>query len=177
MEVLGAAASIVTLVALSKEISSIAKDLLHDYQQAPKALLQIHDQVTLVTLELECMNLLQQDNEQSPWLTVEETHILRQSLAVAKTSITTIKTECEKCIKAKMRLSTRLSWALFDGKTIDSALDQLQKTESRLLFVLQFLNTYVHHPSRSTVNLTFADEEVNEYMSRIQPNQLLSFVS
>jgi hypothetical protein len=143
MEVVGAVASIVTLVGLSKEIASIARDLLHGFHQAPTELVQISNHVALITLELECIDIVQQDNGQGSgiWLISAESSILQQSLTIAKNSIMTTKRECEKYAGLEPKLSTRLSWALFDSKTMNVTLDQLQKTESHLLFVLQIINT------------------------------------
>ncbi|KAF1962692.1 ankyrin [Byssothecium circinans] len=40
----------------------------------------------------------------------------------------------------KARVPLRISWALFDRKVVDDALSRLQRTESRLLVVLQLIN-------------------------------------
>ena len=43
----------------------------------------------------------------------------------------------------KAPVSSRLLWMLFDRKTIIGSLEQLQRTESGLLFILQLISMYV----------------------------------
>jgi hypothetical protein len=144
MEVVGAVASIITLAALTKELSTLIEALLQDVQHAPRQLVQVSNQVSLIFLELECIKQLQQDANIGFQLPGEELWILQQALTIAMNNITAIHKECEKRISVtKGRRSSRFSWALFDSKAMNGALEQLQRTESHLLFVTQVINMYV----------------------------------
>lgn len=145
MEVVGAFASITTILALAKGIATVADCLLRDFQDAPKELNRVSNQVSLIFLELECIKQLPNDTNIGYLLDEDECWILKQSLTIATNDITAIHEECKKYTQKKSRLSARLSWALFDSKTIDNALERLQKIESHLLFVTQIINTSAIH--------------------------------
>jgi hypothetical protein len=145
MEVVGAVASITTLLALVKGIATIADCLLRDFHNAPKELNQVSNQVSLIFLELECIKQLPHDTDIGYLLDEEECWTLKQSLAIATNDITAIHEECKKYTQKKSRLSSRISWALFDSKTIDNALERLQRVESHLLFVTQIVTTLAIH--------------------------------
>jgi hypothetical protein len=139
MEPVGAIASVITLVALAKEISAIANDLIRSFRNAPKEVVQSCNQISLDFLELSCIDQMQQEGTLESLLTADESRTLIQSLSIAKNNITAIYKDVEECtqVKAgKSLVSSRLSWALFDRKTTVGSLEQLQRTESRLLFIL-----------------------------------------
>jgi hypothetical protein len=105
-------ASIITLVALARELSSIIEALLKDVQHAPRQHVQVSNQVSLVFLELECIKQLQHDSNLGFQLSDKELWILKPSLTIAMNSIMAIHAECEKRMLAtKGRMSPRFSWA------------------------------------------------------------------
>lgn len=142
---MGAVASIMTLLALTKGIATIADTLLRNLHNAPKELAQVCNQVAFIFLELECIGKLQDDQDTSHLLIDDEFWILKQALTITLNEITAIQTRCNKYIKVKTRLQSRVSWAFFDSKTIDCSLVQLRRTESHLLFVTHRIATRVQH--------------------------------
>ena len=56
MEPVGAIASVVTLVGLVKEISTIADNLVRNFRNAPKEIVQSCNQISLLFLELSCID-------------------------------------------------------------------------------------------------------------------------
>jgi hypothetical protein len=135
MEVVCAVVSITTLLALVKGIATVADCLLRDSNNAPKELTQVSNQVSLIFLELEYIKQLPNDTDIGYLVDEEDCRTLKQSLAIATNNITVIHEECKKYTQKKSRLSSRISWALFGSKTIDNALERLQRIESHLLFV------------------------------------------
>jgi hypothetical protein len=160
MEVVGVIASITTLVALAKELSTITCSILHSLQHAPKELIHVANQMSLISLELECIQRAQNlANFTTSILTTEESRILDQSLKAAGTTITALHQDCKKCMQPRNRLASRISWALFDSKIVNGALQQLHNTESNLSLVIQVINTYVWQPEDLTSLLTDIQEE------------------
>jgi hypothetical protein len=143
MEVVGAVASIVTLAALAKEVWNLSSDLLHNYQDAPKELVRISNQTSLICLELECISQSQKAHGLTSSLTFEEAWIFQRSLGAAKTSLAAICRSCQRYPSDKMRTSSRIAWTLFDRKTVEEHLLHLQKTETSLCVILQVVNMYV----------------------------------
>lgn len=166
MEIVGAIASVITLVALSKEVISIANELLQGFQSAPKEVTRIVEHVSLIVLKLECLSLVQHDSTLEAWLTEEESRILQQSLTVVKSNLLAIKSDCEKHVGPHSRLTTRLSWAFFDSKVVNGVLEQLHKVESHLVFILQILNAYVCHLSANMLTLTLWQAKQSSSTSR-----------
>tara|TARA_R110002003_G_scaffold244_4_gene17456 strand:- start:68518 stop:68943 length:426 start_codon:yes stop_codon:yes gene_type:complete len=140
MDVVSIVASITTLVVLTKEIVIIARNLLRDVQDAPKELVQVSSHVSLISLELECINRAHDPTGLGLHLTLEESLILKKSLTIVKSDMTTLQRDCEKYSKGKTRLSTRMSWALFDSKAVNRCLEQLHKIESHLLLVSNIMH-------------------------------------
>jgi hypothetical protein len=125
-EPVGAIASIITLVALVKEISAVANDLVRNFRNAPKEVIQSCNQISLIFLELSCIGRMQQEGTLESLLTADELGTLMQPLSIAKNNITAIYKDVEECtqVKAgKSMVSSRLSWALFDRKTTVGSLE------------------------------------------------------
>jgi hypothetical protein len=80
MEPVGAIASVITLVALAKEISAIANDLMRSFRNAPKEVVQSCNQISLIFLELSCIDQMQQEGTLESLLTADELRNLMQSL-------------------------------------------------------------------------------------------------
>ncbi|KAF2019501.1 ankyrin [Aaosphaeria arxii CBS 175.79] len=167
MEVVSAVASVTTLVALAKEIWTIAGDLVRNFQNAPKELIRISNQTSLVYLELECVNRMQQEGGFRTSLTDEETWIFQQSLTVAKNSIVSIHKDCKKYSASKCRISSRFAWTIFDSKTVDVHMAHLQRIESSITVILQVLNMKTSMKARdenetSTANILQALKAYHE---------------
>lgn len=142
MEIVGAVASIITLVALAKEISALADILVRNVQNGPDELSHISNQISLVSLELDLLRRLEDEKDDGPLLTNEEAWILKQSLTIANHDIAAMHREYQKLAQSRFRKGSRLSWAQFDSKTSSNALKQLHRTEGHLLLVLQVINMY-----------------------------------
>lgn len=157
MEVVGAVASIVTLVALAKEVWNLCSDLLHNYQDAPKELVRLSNQASLICLELECISRSQRAHGLTSSLTNEESWIFQQSLGTAKTSLAAIYRSYQRYRGDKTRTSSRIAWTLFDRKSVEEHLLHLQKTETSLCVILQVINMYVVavHTGQSYVEQRF----------------------
>jgi hypothetical protein len=153
MEVVGVVASIVTLAALAKEVWNLSTDLLHNYQDAPKELVRISNQTSLICLELECISQSQKAHGLTSSLTNEEAWIFQLSLGAARASLAAICRSCQRHPSDKKRMSSRIAWTLFDRKTVEEHLLHLQKTETSLCVILQVVNMYVVavHPEKSYV--------------------------
>ena len=139
-------ASIITLVDLAKEISVLAKALVRDVRSAPKAIAESSNHISMLVLELECIDQLQQKEYFESLFTSEEMNILIHSLSIAKNSVMAIHNDVSHYSRNDAIVSrrpSRFSWALFDRTKFNNSLEQLQRTESRLLFVLQLINMYV----------------------------------
>ncbi|OAL47298.1 ankyrin [Pyrenochaeta sp. DS3sAY3a] len=148
MEVVGAVASIVTLVALAKEVWTLSSELLHNYHEAPKELVRISNQTSLICLELECVSQSQKADGLTSSLTNEEAWIFQQSLSAAKTSLATIRRSCQRYPSDKKRTSSRIAWTLFDRKTVEEHLLHLQKTETSLCVILQVVSMRAESQAR-----------------------------
>ena len=72
-------------------------------------------------------------------LSTEEVRILLQAMQIAKNDIITIQDKLSRK-KWKSVVSTRLSWALFDRKSAEGTLDQMQGIESRMALLLGLFN-------------------------------------
>ena len=140
MDVVSAVASVTTLVALTKEIVIIVGTLLRDIQDAPQELSRVSNHVSLVSLELECISRAYSLTDLGLLLTAEEVLIFKKSLTIVKSDMTALQRECEKYSRGKARLSTRVSWALLDSKTVSRCLERLHKIESHLIVVSNIIH-------------------------------------
>ena len=140
MEIVGAVASIVTLVALAKEVWTLSTQLLQDCQNAPEELFRISNETFLIFRGLESISSSNQDHGLFNHLTKDEVQTLEKSLAAAKVSLETITQLHSKHTGDKKRALTRLSWSFFDHKTVKEHLVHLQRTESSLCVILHVIS-------------------------------------
>ena len=143
MEVVGAVASIITLAGLAKEVWTLSTDLLRNYQNAPKELVRISNQTSLILLELECISQSKNTHGLASLFTNEEAWIFQQSLSAAKTSLAAIYCSSQQNLRDRNRMSSRIAWTFFDRKTVEDHLIHLQRTETSLCVILQVINMYV----------------------------------
>ena len=78
MEAVGGIASIVTIVSLAKEIPIIVDSLVRNFRKAPKEVVQSCNQISLIFLELSCINPMQQEGTLESLLTADELWTLMQ---------------------------------------------------------------------------------------------------
>lgn len=143
MEVLGTVAA---LVALTKDVATVSDSLVRHFRHAPKELVRLRNQISLVYLELTYLDQFDKRGMLDTLLPTEEVQLLLHAMQIARNDITAIHDELRttsKMAAGKPPASTRLSWALFDRKSVDGALEQLERVESRLLCFLQLINLYV----------------------------------
>ena len=140
MEVVGTVAAV---IALAKDIAEVSDSLVRDIRHAPQELIQCCNQITLISLELTYIERLQKDDLLNSVLSTDEVKILFQAMQIAKNDTVAIKDKLSGFAnkgKDKSSVSVRLSWALFDRKSVDGTLDQMQRIESRMAFLLGLFN-------------------------------------
>jgi hypothetical protein len=144
MEIVGTVAA---LIGLTKEVTAASDSLVRHFRNAPKELVQIHNQISLVLLQLAYITQFDKQDDLDTLLPTQDVQILVHAMQIAKNDILAVRKDLESYVKPKTgkpSVSTRLSWALFDRKSVEDALGQLQRVEGRLMLLLQLLNTYVN---------------------------------
>lgn len=140
MEVVGTVAAV---IALAKDIAEVSDSLVRDIRHAPQELIQCCNQITLISLELTYIERLQKDDLLNSVLSTDEVKILFQAMQIAKNDTVAIKDKLSGFAnkgKDKSSVSVRLSWALFDRKSVEGTLGQMQRIESRMAFLLGLFN-------------------------------------
>ncbi|KAF2810704.1 ankyrin [Mytilinidion resinicola] len=137
MEPISAVASIVTLIALAKEISFLTTDLFRGLHSAPRELARLQEQTNLIVKELQCLESNANQSGIDQLLDGSEIRTLGEALKVAKCNIGAIHKECGNLGQKSKR---RIMWVLFEKKKAEEYLMHLQKTEISLSVVLQLTN-------------------------------------
>jgi hypothetical protein len=137
MEPISAVASIVTVLALVKEISVLTADLFCGLHSAPAELARLLDQTNLIAKQLQCFERDTGQSEIDQLLDSSEISTLCQALEAAKSNISAIHKDCENLGR---RSKWRLIWTLYEKKKAGGYLKHLQNTESSLGVVLQITN-------------------------------------
>ena len=141
MEVVGTVAAVITL---AKDIAAISDSLVRDIRHAPQELIQCCNQIALISLELMYIERLQKADVFKSLLPTDEVRLLLQAMQIAKNDIIAIQDKLSSYknrTKTKSSVSSRLSWALFDRKSAEGTLDQMQRIESRMALLLGLFNT------------------------------------
>jgi hypothetical protein len=140
MEVVGTVAAVITL---AKDIAAISDSLVRDIRHAPQELIQCCNQIALISLELMYIERLQKADMFKSLLPTDEVRLLLQAMQIAKNDIIAIQDKLSSYknrTKTKSSVSSRLSWALFDRKSAEGTLDQMQRIESRMALLLGLFN-------------------------------------
>ena len=140
MEVAGTVAAV---IALAKDIAAISDSLVRNIRHAPQELIQCCNQIALISLELMYIERLQNADMLKSLLSTDEARILLQAMQIAKNDIVAILDKLgshKNRPRSKSSVSTRLSWALFDRKSAEGTLDQMQRIESRMALLLGLFN-------------------------------------
>lgn len=140
MEVVGTVAS---LIALTKDLAGVSDSLVRHFRDAPKEIVRLQNQSSLVLLELTYLGRLSNVELLDTVLPTEELQLMHHAIQIAKNDITSIHQSLSERAKVKVGkppVSTRLAWALFDRKSVDDILGQLERVENRLICVLQLVN-------------------------------------
>lgn len=140
MEVVGTVAAVITL---AKDIAAISDSLVRDIRHAPQELIQCCNQIALISLELMYIERLQKADMFKSLLPTDEVRLLLQAMQIAKNDIIAIQDKLSSYkdrMKTKSSVSSRLSWALFDRKSAEGTLDQMQRIESRMALLLGLFN-------------------------------------
>lgn len=144
METISGAASLVALIEAVTVVGVAAVELCRNVHGAPKEIGRVTSHLLTVKVELECLQLLQTDQEIATCFTSPETQeLFRGALQSAEQTIRAIHDACQRrCDNGRKGSIARFQWAILDRKTVNRLLAELQKTEDSLKTVLQFLSLY-----------------------------------
>lgn len=140
MEIVGTVAAVISL---AKDVAAISDSLVRDIRHGPQDLIKCCNQIALISLELTYIERLQRDDVFNSALSTDEVRILFQAMQISKNDMVAIKDKLSNYSnkeKGKYSVPVRLSWALFDRKSAESTLDQMQRIESRMAFLLGLFN-------------------------------------
>jgi hypothetical protein len=140
MEIVGAVASIATLVAVAKEVSELTIKLSSSLCDAPRQFAQLQNHTCLVFLALQSLNDICGKASLQDILSEREIWILSQALMTAKHEITAINKECSKLCRDRCTTKRKLRWSLMEKSKSEEFLQQLQRIESSLGIILQSTN-------------------------------------
>ncbi|KAF2448525.1 ankyrin [Karstenula rhodostoma CBS 690.94] len=158
MEVVSTVAS---LVALTKDIAKVSDRLVRHFRDAPKELVRLRNQSSLVFLELTYLERLTNIELSHNILPAEELQLMHHAIHIENNDITSIhESLCEraKVTVGKPPVSTRLAWALFDRKSVDDVFEQLERVENRLICVMQLASFF---QQQGTNDLVLAAKEAD----------------
>lgn len=141
MDVVGSLASLITVAGLTKEIASIIKEAVQGYREAPRELQLFSNQVGLIQLELECLGRLQEDiQKQRLQFSPADLEALHGLFQTAKDNIKSIHYDCNERLPKGKGPGTRVVWALFDRKSSERLVRQVQATESALSNIFSIID-------------------------------------
>jgi hypothetical protein len=144
MDAISGAASLIALIDAVVVVGVAAVELCRNVHGAPKEIGRVTSHLLTVKVELECLQLLQTDQEIATCFTSPETQeLFKIALQSAKQTIRAIHDACQRrCDNGRKGSIARFQWAILDRKTVNRLLTELQKTEDSLKTVLQFLSLY-----------------------------------
>jgi hypothetical protein len=144
MDAISGAASLIALIDALAVVGVAAVELCRNVHGAPKEIGRVTSHLLTVKVELECLQLLQTDQEIDTCFTSPETQeLFKIALQSAKQTIRAIHDACQRrCDNGRKGSIARFQWAILDRKTVNRLLTELQKTEDSLKTVLQFLSLY-----------------------------------
>jgi hypothetical protein len=144
MDAISGAASLIALIDAVAVVGVAAVELCRNVHGAPKEIGRVTSHLLTVKVELECLQLLQTDQEIATCFTSPETQeLFKIALQSAKQTIRAIHDACQRrCDNGRKGSIARFQWAILDRKTVNRLLTELQKTEDSLKTVLQFLSLY-----------------------------------
>lgn len=90
MEVVGTVAA---LISLTKEVAGASDSLIRRFRNAPKELIQLHNQLSLILLQVNYIGGFGPQNEQISLLPTYDVQVLLHTMQIAKNEITTIQHE------------------------------------------------------------------------------------
>jgi hypothetical protein len=127
MEPVSNVASIVTLVALAKEICVLTNDLTRGLHSAPAELARLRRQTSLIFLELQYLESEEILRGIGSLLNLSEIGVFTQALKAAKDSLSAVHDGCKVLGCQNVRAKRRLKWVLFEKKRSEEYLQHLQQ--------------------------------------------------
>ncbi|KAL1593761.1 hypothetical protein SLS60_010493 [Paraconiothyrium brasiliense] len=126
--------------------------------------MQLRNQISLVLLELSYLEQFGAAESLETFLPTGELRLLLHAMQIAQNEIAATHEELRLTanpLASKTTTSARLTWALFDRKSVGGALAQLERVEGRLICLLQLVNLRMSIDLRRD-NVTFGTQILDE---------------
>lgn len=142
MDPIGAAASLVTLIALAKEITVCSRDFVRRYRGTPEGFSRVREHVLQLEVQLRLLDSLQQHFSREGFMGQHEYEEVQQVLSKTYTTFSSLKDFLAQ-FKDGHSMRTRVRWALRDEARTQIWVQQLQQHQNGLTSVLTMLHMLV----------------------------------
>jgi hypothetical protein len=121
MDAISGAASLVALIEAVAVVGVAAVELCRNVHGAPKEIGRVTSYLLTVKVELECLQLLQTDQDIARCFTSPETQeLFKNALQSSELTIQAIHDACQRrCDNARKGSIARFQWAILDRKTVN----------------------------------------------------------
>ena len=145
MEAIGAAASVITLIATARNVFNAGREMYEAIEEAPNELRSVFLKAQLVSSTLEQILVLRPriGDGDAQFLPLDLRIGLALSLQMSHELLQKLKRLCVGT-NGRGQMHLRLRWALLEKRAVDKILQQLGNAANDLALVLQVLHMYVH---------------------------------